>query len=126
MRDEVTTAVAEIESSADWQKLDPPDRAEILRASRLGAVVVPAVASDEELLAALDATALSAWTERRQAIPAKAAEARAAATKKLEPKAVRVSAPAATLRTAEDVDSYLTQMKDRLLGHINNGETVII
>jgi hypothetical protein len=126
VKDEMAAAVAGVESSPDWQRLGPSDREAVLRASGLSAVVVPVVATDEELLGALDATSLSAWSERRQAIPAKAAQARAAAAKKLEPKAVTVAAPAATLRTEKEVDAYLAELKTRLLEHINNGETIII
>ena len=94
--------------------------------SGLSAAAVPPVGSDDELLKALDATPLSAWAERRQAIPAKVAAARAAAAKKLEPKSVTVTAPPAHLRTEAEVDAYLAELRERLLQHIANGETIII
>jgi hypothetical protein len=119
-------ALADIEASAEWQQLGPADREPILTASGLTAVNVPSVGSDDELLKALDATPLSAWAERRQAIQAKVATARAAAAKKLEPKSVRVIAPAATLRTKPEVDAYLAELRERLLQHIANDETIII
>jgi len=119
-------ALADIEASAEWQRLDPDDREPILAMSGLSAAAVPAVGSDDELLKALDVTSLSAWAERRQAIPAKVAAARAAVAKKLEPKSVTVTAPAATLRTEADVDAYLTALRERLLQHVTNGETIVI
>lgn len=119
-------AVAAIEATSEWQRLDPADRAAILEASGLTYAAVPTVGSDDELLKALDATPLSVWAERRQAIPAKVAAARAAAAKKLEPKAVTVTPPAATLRTEAEVDAYLAALKERLLAHLQSGETIII
>jgi hypothetical protein len=119
-------ALADIEASAEWQRLDPADREPILAASGLSAAAVPAVGSDDELLKALDATSLNAWAERRQAIPAKVATARAAVAKKLEPKSVTVNAPAATLRTEADVDAYLAELREQLLRHVTNGETIVI
>lgn len=126
VKDNQEKALADIEVSAEWQRLDPVDRASILETSGLSAAVVPAVGSDDELLKALDATSLSAWSERRQAIPAKVAAARVAVAKKLEPKAVTVTAPAATLRTEADVDAYLAALRQRFLQHVTNGETIVI
>jgi hypothetical protein len=124
--EEQTDAIADVEASAQWQQLKPADRAPILDASGLAAIATPSVASDAELLTSLDATPLTMWTERRQAIPAKVAAARAAMAKKFEPKSVSVTTPPATLRTEVDVDTYLTALREQLLGHIINGETIII
>jgi hypothetical protein len=125
-RDEQEKAMADIEASGEWQQLDLADREPILAASGLAASGVPSVATDDELLKALDATPLSSWAERRQAIPAKVAAARASAAKKLEPKSVTVTPPAATLRTEAEVDAYLATLRERLFQHVANGETVII
>jgi hypothetical protein len=125
-KDDQAKALADIEASAEWQQLDPADRAPILQASGVTGVAVPAVGSDDELLRALDATPLSAWAERRQAIPAKVAAARVAAAKRLEPMSVTVTTPAATLRTESEVDAYLAALREQLLRHIADGETIII
>ncbi len=125
-KEEQAKALAELEASAEWQQLDLADRARILQASGLTAATVPAVGADDELLTALDATPLSAWAERRQAIPAKVATARTAVAQKLEPKAVTVVAPPATLRTEPDVDAYLAALRAILLQHIANAATIII
>lgn len=125
-KDEQETALTGLEASAEWQRLDPADREPILASSGLSAAMVPVVGSDDDLLKALDSTPLSAWAERRQAIPAKVSAARSTAAKKLEPKAVTVAAPAATLRTEAEVDVYLAELRERLLQHVTNGETIII
>lgn len=121
-----TKALQDLEESAEWQQLDPGDRDDLLASSGLAAVSAPVVDSDAELLKALDATPLTVWKERRQAIPAKVAAARAAAATKLEPKSVTVTAASATLRTEAEVDAYVTALRERLMQHITGGETVII
>ncbi|MDD4868593.1 MAG: hypothetical protein PHQ28_16225, partial [Mycobacterium sp.] len=126
VKDARAKALTDIEGSAEWQQLDPADRTPILHDAGLAAVAVPTVGTDDELLKALDTTPLNMWSERRQAIPAKVAAARAAAAKKREPKSVTVTTPAATLRTEADVDTYLTTLREQLLLHIANGETIII
>ncbi len=126
VRDEQTHAIADIETSAEWERLNPDDRTSILQAAGLTTMAVPVVSSNDDLLKVLDKTPLPMWTERRQAIPAKVATARAAAAMKLEPKSVSVTAPAATLRTETDVDVYLVALREQLLLHVNNGETIVI
>ena len=44
----------------------------------------------------------------------------------LEPKSVSVTLTSATLRTQAEVDAYLAALRERLLRHITDGETVII
>jgi len=117
---------AAIESSPDWQQLEQVDRIQILTAAGLDAATVVSIASTAELLDSLDNTSLTAWIERRQAIPAKVMAARAAAAKKLAPSSVSVQAPAATLRTEAELDAYLAEFRAELMGHLANGETIVI
>ena len=126
VKDDQAQAITEIQASAEWQQLSAGDRTSILNTSGLYTVAVPAVGSDDELLKSLDVTSLSAWAERRQAIPAKIAAVRSAAAKTLEPKAVDVSLPRATIRTESEIDIYLTALRAQLIQHIANGETIII
>jgi hypothetical protein len=119
-------AVQDLEASAEWKQLDPADRDTLLASAGLATVSAPALGSDTELLKSLDETPLSSWKERRQAIPAKVASARQAAAKKLEPKSVSVTPSPATLRTPAEVEAYITALRERLMQHITDGETVII
>ncbi len=121
-----TKAVQDLEASAEWQQLETNERDALLASAGLAAVSTPAVGSDAELLTALDETPLSVWKERRQAFPAKVAAARAAAAKQHEPKAVTVTPASATLRTQAEVEAYVTALRERLLQHVTDGETVII
>ena len=118
--------IAQLEGSSEWEKLETGDRSVILGQAGLNPVAAPSVSSDDELLKALDATSLDAWKERRQALSAKAADARAAAARKLEPKSVAVKPPNATIKTEAELDTYLSALRDLLAEHLAAGETVII
>ncbi|MEJ7786847.1 MAG: hypothetical protein WKF96_18755, partial [Solirubrobacteraceae bacterium] len=118
-------AIDGLERSDEWQQLNSAAREELLAGAELRPIAAPAHASDDDLLATLDSVSLASWRERRQALPAKAADARAAAAKRLEPKTVEVKAPSATLKTSDDVDAYLAQLRVILMSHIP-GETVIL
>ena len=73
----------------------------------------PALSTDDDLLASLDATPVGSWIERRQAISPKVAEARELAAKKLEPKSVTVKPKSATLKTAPEVESKQVRLPDQ-------------
>jgi len=119
-------ALQDLGSTAEWQGLDSGERDALLASAGLATVAIPAVSSDAELLKALDETPLTVWKERRQAIPAKVAAARSAAAKLREPSAVTVTPASATLRKPADVEAYITALRERLLHHVTDGETVII
>lgn len=119
-------ALQDLEAMPEWQHLDLSEREMILASAGLTEATIPSVGTDEELLKALDDTPLTVWKERRQALPAKVAAARAAAAKQHEPKAISLTAPSATLRTPDEVEHYIAALRERLLQHVADGETVII
>jgi len=119
-------ALQDLEAFAEWQQLDVGERGALLVGAGLSLPSIPAVSSDEDLLKAFDETPLTVWRERRQAIPVKVAGARAAAAKQHERKAVSLAAPSATLRTPAEVEAYVGALRERLLQHVTDGETVII
>ncbi len=119
-------ALQELAATPEWAQLGTTDQESLLTLVGLTPVASPAISSDDELLQSLDATPLAAWSERRQAVPAKAAEARALAAKKLEPTAVALKLPKATLKSVDDVETYLETIRATIINHIASGETVII
>lgn len=119
-------AVAELEASDEWQNLDPASRDLLLVGAGLTPISAPALATDDDLLQALDSASLPSWRERCQALPAKAAAVRVAAAKQLEPTSVTVRPPTATIKTSGDVDAYLVKLREILMQHVNADETVIL
>jgi hypothetical protein len=115
-----------LEESQEWGRLEIGPRELILGDVGLVKWDLPVVATDDRLLESLDSVSLEAWSERRQALPAKAAAVRIAAAKKLEPKSVTVKLTSATIRTESDVNSYPEELRSELIKHVNAGETVII
>jgi hypothetical protein len=106
--------VADLEASADWQKLAAADQQRILASNGLG--TVPAV----------DAIPLAESNEKIAAIPGRITRARGEAAKLLEPKAVSLSVPHATLHTAPEVEVYLRELKAAIMTHVGAGQPVIV
>jgi hypothetical protein len=123
---DATKAVADLEGSADWAKLSDADRQQILAASNLAVVAPPAVATDDELLHALNSIPLTSWGERRQLVATRLNDARVAVAKLLEPASVEVALPKVTIRTTEELDTYLASLKAQLDAHIAKGETIVL
>ena len=115
-----------LESSEDWQALGAADRDGILRLVNLTRRGEPRLDSPAAILDALDATSLSEWDDRTAALPERFTQALQEAARKLEPQAVRVRPPGASLKTEKDVDEYLKALRSRILGHISEGRPVIL
>ena len=121
-----TAALAELQAWPEWTQLDVADRDAILTEAKLVPVPPPDVSSDENLLVALDRLSLSGWEDRISLVAHQREQARQGAAKKLEPESVSISAPSATIRTGEDLDRYVDQLRARVQPHLADGKTVII
>jgi hypothetical protein len=121
-----TVALAEIFAADAWSKIDSVDQQALLVVNGLVSQEAPDISTDELLLVALDSAPLSAWQDRRQAIPAKADDVRKAAAEKLEAEAVSVKPASGTLRTEADADEYVAELKSQVMAHIADGKIVII
>jgi hypothetical protein len=119
-------AVDELEHWPDWAKLDAVDQRGILKESQLEGITMPEIAGVDELLAALDSKPLSAWDDRIGMVPGRRDQAQQKVAKKLEPEAVSVSPPSATLKTEADLDTYLAAVRAAVLPHLRDNKTVII
>ena len=53
-------------------------------------------------------------------------QARQRAAKQLEPESVAVKAPSATIKTNQDLDSFVDELRARVQPHLDDGKTVII
>ena len=123
---DVAAALKNLEDDPSWGGLSEMERVGLLADARLGEMSIPAVETENELLASLDQTSLTSWAERRQAIPAKVMEVRRALVQRTAPASVEVKPPSATMRDEDQVEAYITGLRATLLGHIANGETVVI
>jgi hypothetical protein len=114
-----------LDTTQEWQKLPENQRHQLRTAHGLDAPAPLQVGTDEKLLAVLEHHPLSAWETQIQAVPARAAAARQQAARLLEPKAVTVTVPKATLRTVPEVDQYLGELRELIVEQVKNGPVVI-
>lgn len=126
LRTRYEEAIRELEGSDEWQQLDEDQRAEIITEVGLRRPPEIDVSTLEKLLAFLNEAPLRSWKDRTELVEARAMKARAAAAKRLEPTAIRVTFDARTLKSEADVEAYLEDIRQRIMQHIDAGHSVII
>jgi hypothetical protein len=116
---------ARLESSEIWKRLTPEQQAEILNQQGIAGVPEIRVGTEQELLTSLAEISLEAWATRRDALPQRFTRALEEAAKLLEPKAVRVSLPSATIRNEEQLRTWLDQVEARLREQLGKGPVIV-
>jgi len=119
-------AVQELEAWNEWSKLDSSARESIIEGAKLLVPPAPDISTDAKLLEALDAVPLSAWHDRISLVPSRRDQARQRAARQLEPESVSVSLSSATLKTPDELEAYLTDLREQVLPHLEANKTVVI
>jgi hypothetical protein len=114
-----------LNANTAWQKIGEPDRQRILIEEGIEKVPSVQVASDEDLLGALDLASLQSWKDRTDALEGRFANAATKAARLLEPKVQRVHLSSGTLKTEADVRAWLDEQEESLLNQLKNGPIVI-
>ncbi len=114
-----------LEANTAWQKIGETDRQRILIEEGIEKVPTVQVASDEDLLGALDIASLQAWKDRTDALDGRFANAATKAARLLEPKVQRVHLSSGTLKTEADVRAWLGEQEMSLLAQLSNGPIVV-
>jgi hypothetical protein len=117
--------VTRLESAPTWQKLTEQQRTELLVTTPIAANDTSTIGTVEELVAALRNKPLPHWQDRIDALPARVDTLLAAAAKLLEPKAKRVTLPAATLQNEEELDVWLTQAREIISASLKEGPVIL-
>ncbi len=119
------TGLVKLEASASWEKLSPEERHDLR--SQFGVREVPAVAvgTTDDVLNTLRKTKLSELRAICDAMPTRFAQAQAAATKLLEPKAQEVSLPGGTIKTEDDLKSWLASAEEAIREKLKTGPVIL-
>lgn len=118
-------AVGGLDTDDLWAKLEAPQRRAILSATTLEAQAPSGLETTDKLLAALETSRPRDWEDRIDLLPARIAKAREQAAKLVEPAAIRVRPPSATLRTPDDVDAYLNELRAAIEAELVKGPVVL-
>ena len=118
--------MAGLEATQEWQAIGESDRQDLLVSNGLSAVPDIQVGTEQALLNTLDDMPLNTWEDTIAALPTRVEQARKQAACMLEPKAVYVKTKPATLKSPEEADAYLQDLREDIIHHINAGRPVIL
>ena len=124
--DTQTAQINALAQSDEWRQTADDEQKQLLVRHGLSAPPAVNIGTDEALLDELERKPLTTWASEIDALPARVANARAQAAKALQPAAVSLAAPHATLNNRAEVEAYLDQFRTLLLKHIDAGHPVIL
>ncbi|MCK8609316.1 BREX system P-loop protein BrxC [Agromyces sp. C10] len=122
----VADATAELQADIAWKELTDAQAASILRETSLVAHEMPSLGTTDEVLAALSARPLPSWDDLFAALPARVGKARDLAVRVLEPDAVTISLPKATLKNSDDIEAYMDRLRALLTAAVAEHKSIVI
>mgnify|MGYP001190447657 CR=1 FL=1 len=112
---------------SNWQQLEPEQRYQLMSAKFLHESARPKVEvqSTSDVLTTLDNCALSMFGDRVAAMPARFDNVASGAAELCEPQAQFIQVPRRTLKTDEEIDAWVDDVKQQLKAALQNGPIVI-
>jgi hypothetical protein len=117
--------MATLTASENWKKLSAGQCNQILADEAIDTLPALAVSSESDLIRTLEQTSLPAWKTKTDALSQQFSRAAMAAAKLLEPKTQRIHLSSGTLKTEQEVKTWLAATEKDLLAKLTNGPVVI-
>ena len=115
-----------LDTDLAWASLDAQDRSALLKKHGIAVVEAPKLGIAAEVLRSIESRSLAAWQDMTAAIDAKLSAARAEAARLVEPKAQKISLPAATLTCVDEVETYIAGVRNTLLSAVEEFHSVVV
>ena len=107
-----------------WGRLSPEQKHITRQECGLLIVPEPTVDTPQTIAEALSQRGLSEWENMSKALPARIEDALESAAALLEPKAHAVSLPGAMLNSEEELDEWLSRVRERVLNALAEGPVI--
>lgn len=119
-------AVDRLQHQPAWLALGQGKRAELLAAYNLVWEGKPSLGDADAVLKAVQQRPLASWEAVLDAVPARVSKALEAAVRLSAPKVGTVTVPAASLSSAEEIEAYLTDLREKLTLALVEHDTVVV
>jgi len=114
-----------LETDASWKQLSGDKQNEIRKKCDIMPVIVLSVASREALIKELDKNPIHVWKDRFDALAGRFTRARELAAKELEPETQMIEIPRRTIKTQEDIDAWLKEIKAKIEEALRKGPVLL-
>lgn len=116
-----------LRNDSNWAQLEPEQRNMLLSEQKLTEAERPKVnvQSTEDILKTLEALPLAMFSDRVAAMPGRFEQVMMGAAELMEPEAQFVRIPRRTLKTTEDIDSWVEDVKKQLETALEKGPVII-
>jgi hypothetical protein len=111
----------------NWQQLEPEQKNKLLAGQKLSGVCQPKieVQTTHQILATLRNLSLGQFTDQIAALPGRFNKVQEQAAELCEPEVQFIAVPRRTLKSVEDIDLWLNEVKDQLNTGLKDGPIVI-
>ena len=120
-----TTGHERLAASQVWGRLSAEQRATLTTNHQLTAPAKEPVGTDEEIITALRASSLPDRRNWLDAVPQRFARALDEASQLLEPKAVRVILPSATITNTAELDQWVADVREQVEEKLKDGPVIL-
>jgi hypothetical protein len=117
--------IAKLEVHPAWTALPAEKRSSLLAFNHVVSRPEPALETEAAIRDALASCSLATWRSHTDAIASRCQAALAAAIKEAEPKAKHVSLPGATIKTKEDLEIWIGQVRQKIEDALNDGPAIV-
>lgn len=116
-----------LHADSNWQQLEPEQRHQLMSTQLLHETARPKieVQSTDDVLSTLNKVSLAMFADRVAAMPARFDNVASDAAELCEPKAQFIQVPRRTLKTEEDIDVWVEDVKQQLKTALKQGPVVI-
>ena len=119
-------AVDGLQKQPAWVALDAEKKQQLLSENNLAPEGKPELGDAAAVLKAVLQRPLASWGAVLDAVPARATKVLEAAVRLTVPKAGTVTVATATLSSAEDVDTYLSDLRSKLTDALAEHDTIVV
>lgn len=115
----------QLEADASWQQIPAEQREIIAREAGIDQRIESEISRFDGFLSALETYPLNTWGDRIGALQGRFDRARAAAARLLEPETQTITLPRRTIRTTEDLEAWLSTVKQQIENALGDGPVIL-
>lgn len=117
--------MAALDQNDNWNMISLEQQEDILDTEDIADIPPLSIGDDSSLIGTLEETSLTGWKTKIDALPQQFSNAAFAAAMLLEPKTQNIKLTSGTLKTEDDIKSWVKDVENDLLTKIKDGPIVI-